>query len=218
MSDQRLRDLERRWKSSGSIDDEAAYLIERVRVGNLSNKMIQILLLCDHPATCNAFPVDHEMASSTTDSWLQALYAHSTDSMVRAAIACGRSMLPLPRTNLAHVIVTACIDHVIEPTIEKKNLILTLARDLNSLYNNAEGEDAWHMHQDGAFDALIVMAETISLTYSGSQPLRTVYVNAADSKGDETIIAAIKSDLIAWALGNDPLPALLTRLKSETTE
>ncbi len=33
MSDARLRELERRWKETGSVDDEAAYLLERVRSG-----------------------------------------------------------------------------------------------------------------------------------------------------------------------------------------
>jgi hypothetical protein len=35
MSDQKLRDLERRWKETGNVEDEAAYLLERVRVGRL---------------------------------------------------------------------------------------------------------------------------------------------------------------------------------------
>ena len=30
MSDAKLRDLERRWKETGSVQDEAAYLLERV--------------------------------------------------------------------------------------------------------------------------------------------------------------------------------------------
>lgn len=35
VSDARLRDLERRWKETGSADDEAAYLVERMRLGLL---------------------------------------------------------------------------------------------------------------------------------------------------------------------------------------
>ncbi|MEZ6189561.1 MAG: hypothetical protein R3F62_31745 [Planctomycetota bacterium] len=35
MSDERLRELERRWKETGAGEDETAYLLERVRVGNL---------------------------------------------------------------------------------------------------------------------------------------------------------------------------------------
>jgi hypothetical protein len=38
MSDQKLRDQERRWKETGNVEDEAAYLLERVRVGDLSQE------------------------------------------------------------------------------------------------------------------------------------------------------------------------------------
>lgn len=40
MSDERLRSLERRWNESGSVEDEAAYLLERVRGGDLSHKTL----------------------------------------------------------------------------------------------------------------------------------------------------------------------------------
>lgn len=36
MPDERLRKLERRWKETGSAQDEAAYLLERVRAGEIS--------------------------------------------------------------------------------------------------------------------------------------------------------------------------------------
>ena len=42
MSDQKLRDLERRWKETGSPDDEAAYLLERVRAGELSRERLEL--------------------------------------------------------------------------------------------------------------------------------------------------------------------------------
>ena len=38
MSDSNLRGLERRWRETGSVDDEAAYLRERVRVGDLTQE------------------------------------------------------------------------------------------------------------------------------------------------------------------------------------
>ena len=36
-SDEKLRDLERRFRQTGSPDDEAAWLLERVRVGDLTH-------------------------------------------------------------------------------------------------------------------------------------------------------------------------------------
>ena len=42
MSDAKLRELERRWKESGAVEDEAAYLLERVRVGDLTRERLEL--------------------------------------------------------------------------------------------------------------------------------------------------------------------------------
>ncbi len=38
MSDEKLRALERRWKETGAIDDEAAWLVKRIRAGTEANR------------------------------------------------------------------------------------------------------------------------------------------------------------------------------------
>ncbi len=38
MSDSKLRELERRWRETQAVEDEAAYLLERVRVGELEQE------------------------------------------------------------------------------------------------------------------------------------------------------------------------------------
>lgn len=43
MTDSRLQELERAWKASGSVDDEAAYLRERVRVGDLTQERLELV-------------------------------------------------------------------------------------------------------------------------------------------------------------------------------
>jgi hypothetical protein len=48
VSDTKLRELERRWKETGSPDDEAAYLLERVRVGALSRERLELAAYCGH--------------------------------------------------------------------------------------------------------------------------------------------------------------------------
>ena len=48
MSDQKLRELERRWRESGSVEDEAAYLRERVRVGDLTQERLELAAYCGH--------------------------------------------------------------------------------------------------------------------------------------------------------------------------
>ena len=41
MTDTKLRELERRWKESNAAEDEAAYLLERVRVGDLEQEKLR---------------------------------------------------------------------------------------------------------------------------------------------------------------------------------
>lgn len=54
MSDQRLRALERRWRETGSIADEADYLLERVRVGELEQEWLELAASCGHAAAVRA--------------------------------------------------------------------------------------------------------------------------------------------------------------------
>ena len=48
MSDDKLRELERRWKETGSVEDEAAYLLERVRAGELTRERLELVAYCGH--------------------------------------------------------------------------------------------------------------------------------------------------------------------------
>jgi hypothetical protein len=54
MSDQRLRDLERRWRETGTVEDEAAYLLERVRAGDLSRERLEIAAYLGHEGAAMA--------------------------------------------------------------------------------------------------------------------------------------------------------------------
>lgn len=48
MSDDRLRALERRWRETGSADDEAALLLERVRLGRLDRGRLELAARWGH--------------------------------------------------------------------------------------------------------------------------------------------------------------------------
>jgi hypothetical protein len=50
MSDTRLREQERRWRETGSLQDEAAYLLERIRSGDLDRDRLELAAYCCHPA------------------------------------------------------------------------------------------------------------------------------------------------------------------------
>lgn len=53
MSDAKLRELERRWKKTGAGEDEAAYLLERVRVGELSQERLEAASLAGDTASAS---------------------------------------------------------------------------------------------------------------------------------------------------------------------
>lgn len=55
MSDARLRELKRRWQQSGAVDDEAAFLRERVRVGDLTALRLRIAAYAGVPGAILAY-------------------------------------------------------------------------------------------------------------------------------------------------------------------
>lgn len=54
MSDERLRELERRWKETGAVHDESAWLRARVQVGSLTEDRLRFAALCGHAASLAA--------------------------------------------------------------------------------------------------------------------------------------------------------------------
>lgn len=54
MSDTKLREAERRWKEAGSTESEAAFLLERVRVGNLACERLEVAAYCGQEAARQA--------------------------------------------------------------------------------------------------------------------------------------------------------------------
>jgi len=54
MSDSKLRELERRWRETKSVEDEAAYLRERVRVGDLTQERLELAAVAGGRATARS--------------------------------------------------------------------------------------------------------------------------------------------------------------------
>ena len=48
VTDANLRALERRFRESGAVEDEAAWLLERVRVGELEQSKLELAAWCEH--------------------------------------------------------------------------------------------------------------------------------------------------------------------------
>ncbi len=102
MSDERLRELERVWKQSGADEDEAAWLRQRVREGELAQGRLETAALLGHEAACIGLE-SPEFASEAAEEWADEfwpwLFAVGRDlgpeGLVRVALAASRAVLPL---------------------------------------------------------------------------------------------------------------------------
>lgn len=89
MSDERLRELERSWKESGAVEDEAAFLSERVRVGDLSSEQLQLAAYLNHPAAVSGLDELAPEVPEDPAAWFNGLTA-CPQAQERALIACIR--------------------------------------------------------------------------------------------------------------------------------
>lgn len=95
MSDERIRELERRFKETGSVEDEAAWLKERVRVGDLTEERLSLAAYCGHKAarTAQGRQSSYQVPESRLRSWFNGLVWAAWSSkpvVVRAANAAAR--------------------------------------------------------------------------------------------------------------------------------
>ncbi len=100
MGDERLRELERRFVATGAAEDGAAWLLERVRAGDLTRTRLEVAALCGHAgallATGREPPPDfaRDLKDDTTQrgdpmwwgasDWARALWAVDRTVAVRA--------------------------------------------------------------------------------------------------------------------------------------
>lgn len=68
---ERLRELERRWKETGSVEDEARFLAERVRIGEVTRARAALAAYCGSEAARRMS--DEVEAPSSLDDWIAGL-------------------------------------------------------------------------------------------------------------------------------------------------
>lgn len=102
-----LREQERRFRATGDVRDEAAYLLLRVRGGDLARKRLELAALLGHRAAILATlstglpDLSSDVAVPETglfpvlSGWLRELCSLDAEAGVRAALACCEAGLPL---------------------------------------------------------------------------------------------------------------------------
>jgi hypothetical protein len=94
MSDERLREAERRWKESGSVEEEARYLLERVRVGDLTRDRLEFAAYLGHVGAVQALaPRDVEPLWNGRSVSLHTLFASDPSLPLRVGHAIANAVV-----------------------------------------------------------------------------------------------------------------------------
>ena len=94
MSDERLRQLERRWLETGTVQDETAFLLERVRVGDLAPNRLELAAHCGLPAARLALNLTVATLGRDVQGWLSGLRTHEKVVLVLAAVCLAKEGQP----------------------------------------------------------------------------------------------------------------------------
>lgn len=107
MTDQRLREIERRWKETGAVEDESAWLQAKVQAGLVSQARLRGLAALGYPAATRLqqVPDPHPLELPGLDEpgntwdvfcgWFSALEQIDPGSLVAAGVVLGELLLPI---------------------------------------------------------------------------------------------------------------------------
>lgn len=90
MSDQALRDLDRRRRETGSPDDDARWLLARVRAGGLARDRLELAAELGHPGALLALGRAAGPPVGPLGPWVAALARRDVRAAVRVGLACAR--------------------------------------------------------------------------------------------------------------------------------
>jgi hypothetical protein len=153
MTDQKLRDLERRWKETGAPDDEAAYLLERVRVGDLTRERLELAAYCGHEgarAGAGEGAPPHDFVQ-----WIEGFSRWGANAMSLVAVAIALPMLRVFEEDTGEGRLRRAIDaareYVRHPSAEA-------ARDVEEAGHESllglDAEPAWSARAKRAYQAI----------------------------------------------------------------
>lgn len=87
MTDERVRALERRWRETGAAEDEAAWLAERARLGELARDALELAALAGHAAARLVLGARAIDTPRDDEAWVAAIAERSEPAVVRIARA-----------------------------------------------------------------------------------------------------------------------------------
>lgn len=112
VSDAVLRELERWWRQTGSVEHEAAWLQERARAGELAPERLQLAAYLGHSAAVVAAATPPQRIQSSHDlaAFARGLEPFGREAQVRVALAAVERLPPSPATKRTYL--QACVSAV----------------------------------------------------------------------------------------------------------
>lgn len=190
--DERLRRLERAFRASGAAEDEAEWLRERVRAGELDGARLDATAALGHPASRLAVGrAPAEQAASLGELRLP-LQAVGPVALGRAAVVAAELVLPLwetthahdPRPRLAIQAARAWTRCPCTPHLQE-------ARALGLQVHVAVGGQAAHAAQAAMHCGALLGTERVS----------EAVLSAVEAGLDRTaLVGALRAELLPWLL------------------
>lgn len=210
MTDDRIRNLERRWRETGALEDEVSYILERLRSGGLTKNQLGLAAYCGHPAARLA--LDFEPASDEpqdVEGWVSGIQAFEPDRATCARLELGIAWACLPLFEARYPAVKgprrsleAFEDWVLAPSESNR---------ARALQNPTPARvDLFAAEEFGDLASTAYMVTTQSPILNEEEDpagyLETVVIHARLSQLPlERIKAAIASEVTPWLLGyHDP--------------
>ena len=91
MTEARLRELERRWKQSGALDDEVAYLYERVRAGLVDDAQLDVARRFGSQAAARVLGQPVPRSPSDVRGWMREVEALGDEAQRELLLGAGRA-------------------------------------------------------------------------------------------------------------------------------
>ncbi len=203
MSDERLREAERRWKESGSVEDEARYLLERVRAGTLTQERLELAAYCGHHAATGVTTVSAPVGVSARQ-WIGLM---PQAGRIRAAVIAARAVLPKAAalTDPAEAACAAAHDWITSPTSAKRVSALEASARAESIARHSSNmPDAEVLGAMAA--ALAARAAGVSEESEGTKACQSAVQCAANALAGRydadalTLRSIVGPAIVGWAL------------------
>jgi len=197
LSDEALRALERRWGESGSTQDEAALLLERARVGQLSEEALELAAYCGHPAAllARSEPLPGPAEELELQAWFEglrqrgrALFAQAAHIAASGVVDHARSLPPPPADEQSPPAAPSAVEEWVACPC-RAHLLEVLEAGSNAVEGTPLADANWC---------------AVATVQGDAGPLLMARVIQRSARGAEVALREVRVGLIQRALARDP--------------